>query len=72
MGRSVDKISRKTILGLTWGRRAWDGMQGRGELRMGFGGDKICRKTILGLSGEEEHGMVCRGDAKRGTVERCF
>jgi hypothetical protein len=32
-----------------WGRRAWDGMQVRGELRMGRGGDKISRKTILGL-----------------------
>jgi hypothetical protein len=34
MGRGGDMISRKTILGLKQGSRAWDSMQGRGELRM--------------------------------------
>ncbi len=38
MGRGCDKISRKTSL--KQGRRAWDGMQVRGQLRMGRGGDK--------------------------------
>ncbi len=47
MGRGGDKI--KDDFRFNSGKRAWDGMQGRGELRMGRGGDKISRKTIFSL-----------------------